>query len=277
MRANTAAILADSRCSIGEFTTKARPTPHKWAHIRTQTPREMLALSAQHARSDNERAWGGSGTEWQGLGSQSVESLDASGIAEHARDALKNASATLSRAPNKPGKVQPAIVGGSWSVPAVLANLPLAARARVRNRLPPVNLKIVLAWSASVSDETVTPVFAKLSHAIWAYTLAGGAVDLRVYALGFLCRSSVGAKGLIAESRVPAADISQLALGLSAPYFRAITGPLCTALSDEESDSIMVPQESDNPIPGSIYIGGRTASGDIAKSLAGAFEALKIK
>jgi len=277
MRANTAAILADSRCAIGEFTTKARPTPHKWAHIRTQTPREMLALTAQHARSDNERAWPRGGTDWQGLGSQTPESLDASGIAEHARDALKNATAVLSRTPSRPGKVQPAIVGGSWSVPAVLANLPLAARARVRNRLPPVSLKLVLTWSASVDQNALTQTFAKLSHAIWAYTLAGGAVDLRVYALGFLHRSSVGAVGLIAESRVPATDISQLALGLSAPYFRAITGPLCTALSDEAQDSIMVPKESDNPIPGSIYIGGRTASGDIAKSLAGALEALKIK
>ncbi len=272
MRANTTALLADSRFSLID-------TPKgKWAIFRTQSPREMLDAAKAYSRTPNEQAWRGGGADWQGLGpEQDQDSLDSSGIPMRARNAMQSATAALVRKPSRPGQIRPSIVGGTWSVPAVLANLPLAARTRIRSKLPPLSIRIVCTWSASVRDSDLAPMFAKLARAIWDYTLAGGAVDLRAYGLGFARASSTGAKGIILETRVPCSDVSQIALALSNVYFRAITGPLCTAFSESTQDSIRVPQSTDNPIPGSIYIGGRTSTGNIGPTLEKALEALAVR
>lgn len=269
MRSNTSAILADPHFTLVD-------TPQgKWGKLTTSTPREMLTLCKQHARTPNEISWVRN-SPWAGLGSQTSESLDATGIPEHSRDMLQKATAQLVRKPSKAGRVTPSIVGGSWSVPAVLANLPLAARSRARTKLPPLNIRLVCTYSASVDEARLSAIFAKLARAIWDYTLAGGAVDLRVYGIGFTRRTTTGAKGLICETRVPASDMSQLALALSPMFLRAVTGPLMTAFSDSPDDSIMVPQPSDNPIPGSIYIGGRTRSGQLPE-LSKVLEALSVR
>lgn len=270
MRSNTQTLISDPRFSLVDTPTG------KWAKLSTINPREMLEFSRTLGRTTNERAWQSSGSKWQGLGLQSLASLDSTGIPEHARDAMNKAIAVLNRKPSRPGRIAPTMVGGTWSVPAVLANLPLAARSRLRTRLPPLRIHLVLAWSASVDEAALTPIFAKLARSIWDYTLSGGAVDLRVSCLGFARATSTKAKGLIAESRVPCSDISQLALALSPAFFRAVTGPLMTAFSDSSSDSIMVPQPSDNPIPDSIYIGGRTRTGELPE-LSKVLDALSIR
>lgn len=272
MRVNTQALTSDPRFSFVET-----PKQGKWGKLKFQNPREAHKAAVAWARTGNEQVWQSSGFNWQGLGAQPRDDFDACGIAQKPRDLMKNATATLVRKPSRAGKSAPAITGGTWSVPAVLANLPLAAIARQRTKLPPVNLRLALTWSSSVRDETLAPTFAKLARSIWDYTLAGGAVTLTVYGCGKVRSSTSGAKGLIVECRVPATDIAQLSLGLSVVFLRTIAGPLCTAFSGYPSDNILVPDPSEIPLPaGTIYIGGRTRSGDIGSNLDDALKTLQV-
>ena len=265
MRTNTKALTTDPRFSPRE----------DWGVLKFQNPREAHRASVEWARTPNEENW--AGDEWIGLGQQTKSDFDASGIALKPRNLMKAAIANLVRKPTKAGKSAPALVGGAWNTPAVLAGLPLAAIARQRTKLPPLRIGLAISYSASVRDETLAPIFAKLSRAIWDYTLAGGSVDLTVYACGKLRRSSLGLKGLIVECRVPTQDIAQLSLGLSSVFFRAVAGPLMTAASCAEDDSIRIPDPSEIPLPpGTIFMGGRTHTGDIGASLDATLKALKI-
>lgn len=271
MRANTKALIADSRFSLID-------TPKgKWALFRTQSPREMLEAARLYTRGANETGFG-AGATWQGLGpEQTRDELDSCGIPRHAKALSEKASAQLVRKPSRPGRVQSAIVGGSWSVPAVLANLPLAARTRGRSKLPPLTLNLVCTYSGSVSTETLAPVFAKLARAIWDYTLAGGAVSLTVSVIGIPKATSTRAKGIIVQTRVPTNDIAQIALALSTVFPRSVACPLASAFSESPRDQIGVPTESENPVANSIYIGGRTSTGSIGPELQKALDSLAIR
>lgn len=272
MRANTRALLSDPRFSVRDFGPKG-----KWGMLSFSSPREALEASKQHARTENEKIWHGD-PKWQGLGAQSLESLDAAGIAEHPLAAIRAANAALPHKQSRPGIIQPSIAGGAWSIPAVLAGLPLAARSRARTKLAPLTINLVCAWSASVSDEKLSPVFAKLGRALNDYTLAGGSVSLFLHYIGFLRAGPIDSiRGAIIRMRAPTADLAQLSLGCSVAAFRAVSGPLITALSDSRRDTIAIPQAIDNPIPASIYLGGRTSTGDIGPSLASTLEALAIR
>lgn len=272
MRANTRALISDPRFSVQDFGPKG-----KWGLLSFTSPREMLECVKRHARTTNERAWT-SDPEWCGLGSQSIADLDASGIPLHALEDIRAASATLPHKRSRPGAITPSVVGGSWSVPAVLAGLPLAARSRSRTKLAPLTINLVCTWSSSVSASDLASTFARLGRAINDYTLAGGAVTLHTHYLGFLHRAPIDSiKGLIIKMRVPTNDLAQLALACSPMAFRAACGPLVTAVSDGPRDSVRVPTESDNPIPASIYLGGRTSTGDIGANLAAALKALEVR
>lgn len=272
MRANTQALIADPRFSVQDFGPKGR-----WAQLAFSSPREALECAKQHARTPNEIDWLDD-PHWCGLGAQSAENLDQTGIAEHPLALLRSAVASLPRKHTKPGAIQPAIAGGVYSVPAVLAGLPLAARARLRTKLAPLTINLVCSWSASVTDETLAPVFAKLGRAINDYTLAGGVVSLTVYDIAELRQTPLpGLAGAIIKVRVPTNDLAQIALGCSNAASRAVYAPLQSALSLAPRDSLRVPPPSANPIPSSLYLGGRTTTGDISANLRSVFDALSLR
>ena len=272
MRANTRAILADPRFSVQDFASKG-----KWGIFKFQNPREAHAAAVQYARTPNEHS-GLSDTRWAGLGSQTIESFDSSGIAEHPLSLMRAASAAMARKTSRPGKIQPAITGGSWSVPAVLAGLPLAANARARTKLPPLMINLALSYSASVRDETLAPIFAKLARGLWDYTLAGGAVIITNHSAVRIHRSETGAVGCIVQCRVPTNDLAQFSLGLSSAFFRTIGSKLAKAFSDYPSDPMPVAEPESTPFPpGTIFLGGRTATGDIGANLSAVLAALAIR
>lgn len=119
---------------------------------------------------------------------------------------------------------------------------------------------------------------AELGRALNDYTLAGGSVSLFLHYIGFLRAGPIDSiRGAIIRMRAPTADLAQLSLGCSVAAFRAVSGPLITALSDSRRDTIPVPQAIDNPLPASIYLGGRTETGDIGPSLTSTLEALAVR
>lgn len=270
MRDNTRAIESDPRFSIQDFGTKG-----KWGVLRFSSPRAFHEASVRYARTANERwAWGNA--QWAGLGQQTLGDFDTSGIPQHGLALARAANAALPIRRNKPGQVRPSICGGAWNIPAVEAGIPLCARMRHRTKLAPRTITLVETYSASVNQETLSPIFAKLARAINDYTLAGGAVTLRICVIGFAKSKSNGTVGLINEVRVPCNDLAQVCLGLSVTAFRALGGPLCTAYSESRGDCITIPRADENPIPNSIYLGGRTTSGDVSGSIAAVVKALEI-
>ena len=276
MRDNTRQLRADPRFSVQDYGPKGQ-----WGLMRFSSPRDMLAASVAYARTPNER-WGtgedsdGYYRRWKGLGEQDWRSLDSSGIAEHPLKLTREARARLPAPKARPGSVRPTVCGGYWSTPDVLSGRPLAARARVRDRLAPLTIRLVCSWSASVDSETLAPVFAKLGRALNDYTLAGGAVTLTIFLIGEARRTTNGTRGLICECRVPANDLAQLSLGGSVTALRHLAGPLMTAYSEAASDSIPVPTEQENPIPNSLYLGGRTSTGDIAAQIEKVIKSLNL-
>lgn len=267
MRANTQALMSDPR-----FTIRETPKDGKWAFFSANSPREMHLAAMKYARTENETSWCKS--RWAGLNTQSFDDFDSTGIATHARDSMKKATATLVRKPSRAGKTAPAITGGTWSTPAVLANLPLAAIARQRTKLPPVRLDLLCSWSGSVDADRLTTHFAKLARSIWDYTLAGGAVTLTVHSISKANRAKDGIVNFCASTRIPVTDIAQLALALSPVFMRAVCFPLGCAYSEAPRDSLHVPPE--RPIPGAVFIGGYTRDGNIGAALADSLKQLQV-
>lgn len=272
MRENTQALISDPRFSVQDFGPKG-----KWGMLRFASPREMLECVIAHAWTDNERVQDRD-PHWLGLGSQSLADLAKTGIPAHALAQIKQASAALPHKFSRPGIIQPAIAGGSWSIPAVLVGLPLAARSRARTKLAPLTINLVCAWSASVTETTLAPTFARLARAIHDYTLAGGAVTLTCHYLSHLTSYPIpGLSGAGVSIRIPANDLAQIALGCSVMANRVCAMRLRKALSTTPDDSMLPIEAPSNPIPASIYLGGRTETGDIGPSLASTLEALAIR
>lgn len=272
MRANTRAILADPRFSVQDFGTKG-----KWGIFKFQNPREAHVAAVQYARTDNE-GMDQQSSEGLGLAKQPLVAYDHSGIAEHPLSLMRAASAAMTRKTSRPGKIQPAITGGSWAVPAVLAGLPLAANARARTKLPPLAINLALSYSASVRDKTLAPIFAKLARGLWDYTLAGGVVIITNHSAVRIRRSETGAVGCIVQCHVPTNDLAQFSLGLSSVFFRTIGSKLAKAFSDYPSDPMSVAEPESTPFPsGTIFLGGRTSTGDIGANLTSVMQALAIR
>ncbi len=270
MRKNTRSLLALRQTQIIDFPADKG----RWIVLTTQNPRELAGITQQYARTANEKDWW-SWEGWNGIPGQTWESLDKSGIAEHSLKLMQKASATLPARIKRPNRASPAVTGAVWNIPAVMANLPLSAITRARTKLPPKNIKIGLAFSESVDCESVAVPMAKIAKAIHAYTLAGGVVSLTVYNLGFICESSVGARGVIISCKIPTSDAAALATMLSPVNFRNISGPLLTAFSDYPRDAIPVPELHDCPMPDVLMAGG--VGEDIHKALEGVIKALEIE
>lgn len=247
MRDNTAAILASP-----EFSLFTNAQGKSMAKLRFLSTGQAIAFCKAHGETSNESNWGGR-PHWIGLEHQSRDNFIETGIAEHSRDLTLAASKTLSDKPSRPGDFRPAITGGFWDTPSVIAGLPLAARTRVRSKLPPKTIKIAMFLSAGVSANDLARITAKIAYALWQYTIAGGAVTLDVSYCGCIT-SSTGARSLAVETRVNAADLASLSAALSPVWFRAVTGRLITATSETSRDLVYAVRE--NPFPDALWIGG---------------------
>lgn len=254
MRANTREIHA--RPELSAITS---PQGEAWGLLRFSNPSACLAAVREYGLTPNERNWSNN-SNWIGLNKQSHASFLDCGVSEHSKTLVQKESRKLSDSPSRPGTFRPAITGGYWDTPSVIAGLPLAARTRVKTKLPPKTLTICMSMSAGINAEAVAKIAARIAHAVWQYTIAGGAVTIDVAFCGYVRASSyapVSGKpvhGLIVQTRVNASDVAALATVLSPVWFRGATGRLITAFSEHNSDSIPIPHKC--PLSNAFWIGG---------------------
>jgi hypothetical protein len=251
-RANTLAIIA-----APEFSTFISSAPQtkgeKWAKLFFPSLQRTHTFAKTHARIPNEQDWLHS-PRWLGLRNQPIADFEETGIAIYIRDLVISTEATLPHHYTRLAQPRAAITGGFWDTPSVLANIPLAARTRIRAKLAPKQIRLAFFMSSGLNAERMSALTAKITHSIWEYIESGGAVDLQVAYVGRVKRAHLGCKGLIIETRVNTSDVASLALSLSPVMYRAICGPLQTAFSDSPQDAI--PSPAHCPLPNYLWIGG---------------------
>jgi hypothetical protein len=159
-----------------------------------------------------------------GLGAQTFNDYLKSHNATHALALTRKAIAEMKAPVRTFSRPVATITGGHWDVPSVLANLPLAARARVRTKLAPINLHFV-TWYGSISDiAPIFPLAARLAQAINTYTIAGGIVTLRVTAIA---EGQDQKFAKVASSvNVVTSNLSEVATALSPTFHRVTQIPL---------------------------------------------------
>lgn len=238
--------------------------------LRFSSIRECHEFTRKHARTGNETSWISDSRGFLGLADQSVFDFDTSGIPQHALKLVKTQMAKMTGTPSRPGQFAPAVTGGFWDVPSVIAGLPLSARIRARTKLPPVNLRLAIDFGADVSGEKIAPACARLAKAIHEYTKAGGAVSLSVMSY-FDIWSEKANNGWI-ECKVNGADLTNIATAFSPAFLRGVIYCLESALSDKPHDSLPVVQR--NLDPSAIMIFGNSKS--VAEGFDKASERLRI-
>lgn len=163
------------------------------------------------------------GERWCGLGGQSIENLLSTGKGENSLRAFSRAQAKLEAEFRALDRPQPAIAGGAWVIPSVLAGNPMSARMKPRTRLPHKDFRFMLQVSAFTHQEDLSAVMAKIARAAWDYTLAGGTVSLTMfYVYGYRHKGEKGEEGLCIEMQIPLNDSSALALALSCAVYRPV-------------------------------------------------------
>lgn len=225
MRDNTTALRAMPYYKI-EPGTKGK----NWAVFTAPSVSEFMRLVRDYAQTSNEN-WG-SDSAWIGLAQQTRDDFMASGIAQKPLNDVKAAIGKLPHKHSAFARPVPAITGALWDVPSVLANVPLAARARQRQKLPPLNIRLACFWSAGISPESLAEITAKLAKAIHDYTMAGGAVNLTVGFITDFTDTANGVSQCFAGCRVNAADMAAVSTILSPVGFRALGGRMLSALCE---------------------------------------------
>lgn len=203
MRDNTAAIIASP-----EYTILQNPKGEKYHSLKYPSVSAAHSMVKAHARTENEYSW--QNPRFIGLNGQSLSDFDNTSKSTHAQTCLESALAKLTENTRKPGDIRNTVTGGYWDVPSVIAGLPLAARSRTRTKLPPLNLKLWIAYSGSTNEAEIAPLTAKIAKAIWDYIKAGGIANLSVIT-GSKIRNP-NAEFAVIETRVNTSDISALAL-----------------------------------------------------------------
>ena len=263
MRANTSALLA-----LPEHSIMTNPNGDKYHLLKFHSILSAHAAVISHARTENEDSC--KCPSFIGLNGQTLSDLDTTSRSIYAQQCLESAIAAMTTPAKKPGEIRNTVTGGFWDIPSVIAGLPLAARSRVRTKLPPVNLRLWIAYSGYTDEKEIAPLTAKIARALWDYIKAGGIANLSVIT-GCRIRNDT-TKTAIIETRVNTSDISALAFALSPVYMRAISCALLCAMSDKPQDSLPMIKEDFLPglIPLSNFSGSLSAGAD--KALA----ALKI-
>lgn len=200
-----------------EFSTDAKGIG--WLKFRS--PAHAIAFQSQYAplRDGQDTA-----SDWTGLVGQSFSDYLESRVAKHALSLTRKAFSAIQDPRKTFSRPIASITGGYWSVPDVVQNIPLAARMRVRTKLAPVNLHFV-TWYGSISDiAPIFPLAARLAHAIHAYTMAGGAVTLRVTAIADADDSQF--TKVASSVSVPTSSLAEIATALSPTFHRCSQIPL---------------------------------------------------
>jgi len=263
MRANTSALLA-----IPEHSLQTNPKGAKYHLLKFPSILSAHAAVISHARTENESSW--KVPSFIGLNGQTLSDLDKTSRSIYAQQCLESSIAAMTTPAKKPGEVRNTVTGGFWDIPSVIAGLPLAARSRVRTKLPPINLKLWIAYSGCTNEKDIAPLTAKIAKALWDYIKAGGIANLSIIT-GCRIRND-NAETAIIETRVNTSDISALALALSPVYMRTISAALLCALSDKPHDSL--PLIKEDFLPGLIPLSN--FSGSLKAGAERALAALKI-
>jgi len=255
MRANTSALYASPEVSIITG-TDGRP----WVRGKFPSLQALHALVKTHARTENERNW--ADPSFIGLRFQSRASFDSTGKADAAYAAFSKALGAL---PEKriPSTIRPAISGAVWSVPDVMAGVPLAARTRMRIKVAPLNLRLGIDFSSGVSAETVAPYTARIAKAIWAYHEAGGVVSLTM--IHFTVTLPDDGARFYSETAINTSDSATLSVALSPIMARALVYPFFSALSKATRDPLPMSYDHDT-IPGGVHMLKGSSACDFAES-----------
>ena len=244
------------------------PKGAKYHSLRYPSIISAHAAVIANARTENEDSW--KRPSFIGLNGQTLADLDKTGRSIYAQQCLESSLARMTTPAKKPGEVRNTVTGGFWDIPSVIAGLPLAARSRVRTKLPPINLKLWVAYSGYTNEKDIAPLTAKIAKALWDYIKAGGIANLSIIT-GCRIRNDKAEIAVI-ETRVNTSDISALAFALSPVYMRTISAALLCALSDKPEDSL--PMIKEDFLPGLIPLSN--FSGSLSEGADKALAALKI-
>lgn len=164
------------------------------------------------------------GDEWCGLGNQSFADYLKTRTASRPLELTRKAKGSMQEPRKTMNKPVAAVTGAVWNVPAVILNLPLAARARVRTKLAPIHLHFV-TWYGSISDiDPIFPLAAKLANAINSYIIAGGVCTLRVTAIAEADDSTF--RNVASSVNVNTSSLAEIATALSPTFHRVTQIPL---------------------------------------------------
>lgn len=164
------------------------------------------------------------------------------------------------------GTPRPMVAGGAWIVPLVLANNPLPARIRERNKLPPIALRVGVTVPAYRKAEDLANSLAALAHGAWEYIQAGGAVTLDVWhSTHYDSPARDGAQGLVCKVRAPLTSKAAFACAASVQLKRGVTLSLANSLRGMRQS-----------LPMCYVEGVQSLTGDRAED-AKALEALRVR
>lgn len=158
-----------------------------------------------------------------GLGGQSCQEFLTSRLARHALTDFNKASAKLHAAPVLGSRQSPAVCGGAWVIPSVLANHPMPARVRTRDKLPPKILKIRLGTNSGTPGDAMADPAARIARAVWDYQLAGGVTRVSLwFGSNYPKTSFRGTAGLRVDCQIPLSDTAAFATAISVPFYRLV-------------------------------------------------------
>jgi hypothetical protein len=185
-----------------------------------------IAFHAKFARNPNERDYEPAPfDEHYGLGAQTFADYLESRVAKHPLELTVKARASMQEPRKTYDKPVATVTGAVWNIPAVLQNLPLAARSRIRTKLAPIHLHFV-TWYGSISDiAPIFPLAARLASAINAYIIAGGVCTLRVTAIAE-SQDSMFSRHVASSVNVQTSNLGEIATALSPTFHRVTQIPL---------------------------------------------------
>lgn len=156
----------------------------------------------------------------------------ASGVFPNALEAFNAASARLHAENLQPGTLRPAVAGGAWVVPLVLAGNPMPSRIRERSKLPPKSIRVGVTVSGLRAWQGLADPLARLAHGAWEYLQAGGAITVEVWHCAHYDRAMPdGARGLVVKIKCPLTDKAAFASALSVQCKRGATLSLACAVA----------------------------------------------
>jgi hypothetical protein len=175
---------------------------------------------------------------WSGV-DQTPDSFLESATYRTAYAEFQRAEAKLEATRFQPGRPIPAVAGGAWVIPLVLAGNPMSARLKTRTKLPPVNLELAVNVFAGIQWRDITASIARIARASWDYIQAGGAVSITVHYVHRFGKAQEGHEGVLISIKVPLTSASAFASACSTQEYRGASMAFAGgALSPIKDDSL---------------------------------------